>query len=108
MSRISCHKSIKSKIERHGPKRRPQETVPREPQETISAKIEVAISYGISIPEKAEEIQTNVVQELVRMTGLHVSHIHVVFKELIPSDLPKKLALKNMPHTPPGEYSDIF
>lgn len=76
---------------------------------SISAKVEVAIGYGISIPEKAEEIQSKVVQELVKMTGLRVSHVHVVFKDLIPPDSAKKA------HTPkekapqhPGDYSDIF
>ncbi len=74
---------------------------------SISARVEVAIGYGISIPEKAEEIQTKVVQELVRMTGLRVSHVHVVFKELIPPDAAKKApALKEKGH--PGDYSDIF
>ena len=57
---------------------------------SIGAKVEVAINYGISIPEKAEEIQTKVVEELVKMTGLHVSHVHVVFKALNPEKKEKK------------------
>ncbi len=80
---------------------------------SISAKVEVAIAYGLSIPEKAEEIQTKVVEELVHMTGLRVSHVHVVFKDLIPSDLVKKApqnqlkpAAKASSHT--GAYSEIF
>ncbi|MBS0634797.1 MAG: Asp23/Gls24 family envelope stress response protein [Verrucomicrobia bacterium] len=75
---------------------------------SISAKVEVAIGYGLSIPDKAEEIQTKVVQELVKMTGLRVSHIHVVFKELIPPDNGKKSqpAKEKITHT--GDYSDIF
>lgn len=76
---------------------------------SISAKVEVAIGYGISIPEKAEEIQTKVVQELVKMTGLRVSHVHVVFKDLIPPETAKRpqIAPKEKP-THPGDYSDIF
>ena len=50
--------------------------------ESISVKIEVDINYGISIPEKAEEIQSKVSEELTRLTGLHVSSIHVVFKNI--------------------------
>jgi len=77
---------------------------------SISARVEVAIAYGLSIPEKAEEIQSKVVHELVRMTGLRVSHVHVVFKELIPAaELPKKSSAqpqKAVSH--PGDYSDIF
>ena len=76
---------------------------------SISVKVEVAIGYGISIPEKAEEIQTRVVQELVRMTGLRVSHVHVVFKDIIPSDAAKKpQAAKEKAPQHPGDYSDIF
>lgn len=76
---------------------------------SISAKVEVAIAYGVSIPEKAEEIQTKVVQELVRMTGLRVSQVHVVFKELIPQESNKKqLAAKDKTHAHPASYSDIF
>ena len=76
---------------------------------SISAKVEVAIAYGVSIPEKAEEIQTKVVEELVRMTGLRVSQVHVVFKELIPQESHKKQhASKEKTLTHPASYSDIF
>ncbi len=50
---------------------------------SISVKIEVNVAYGVSIPEKAEEIQTKVTEELSKYTGLHVSLVHVVFKNLI-------------------------
>lgn len=52
---------------------------------SLSVKIELKIDYGISIPEKSEEIQSKVFQELTRMTGLHVAEVHVIFKRL--SDL---------------------
>jgi len=50
---------------------------------SVNIKIEVNISYGLSIPEKAEEIQAKVTQEICRLTGLHVGSVHVVFKGLI-------------------------
>ena len=50
---------------------------------SISVKLEVNVAYGVCIPDKAEEIQTKVTQELSRLTGLHVSLVHVVFKNLI-------------------------
>lgn len=50
---------------------------------SVSLKIEVKVAYGISIPDKAEEIQSRVSEEITRLTGLHVSSIHVVFKDLI-------------------------
>lgn len=50
----------------------------------VNLKIELNIAYGISIPEKAEEIQNKLIQEITRLTGLHVSCVHVVFKNLLP------------------------
>ncbi len=53
---------------------------------SVSIKIEVNIQYGLSIPQKAEEIQSKVVEEITRLTGLRVSAVHVVFKNIIPLD----------------------
>jgi len=50
---------------------------------SISVKLEVNVAYGICIPEKADEIHLKVTQELSRLTGLHVSLVHVIFKNLI-------------------------
>ena len=50
----------------------------------VSIKLEVNVVYGISLPEKAEEIQTKLVKEITRWTGLHVACIHVVFKNILP------------------------
>jgi uncharacterized alkaline shock family protein YloU len=50
---------------------------------SISVKLEVNVAYGVCIPDKAEEVQTKVTEELSRLTGLHVSLVHVVFKNLI-------------------------
>ncbi len=50
---------------------------------TVNFKIEVKVAFGISIPEKAEEIQCKIAQEVSRLTGLHVGKVHVVFKDLI-------------------------
>jgi len=50
---------------------------------SISVKVEINVAYGICIPDKADEIHTKVTQELSRLTGLHVSLVHVIFKNLI-------------------------
>ncbi len=50
----------------------------------ISVRVEVRVAFGICIPDKAEEIQTKIVQEISKMTGLHVSEVHVIFKGLAP------------------------
>ncbi len=51
-------------------------------RQCVSIRVEVNVSYGISIPKKAEEIQTRISEEIAKMTGLHVSSIHVVFKNI--------------------------
>jgi uncharacterized alkaline shock family protein YloU len=53
---------------------------------SVKVKIEINVDYGISLPEKAEEIQNAIAQEMSHLTGLHVSSVHVIFKNLI---LPK-------------------
>lgn len=52
-------------------------------KQTVDVRVEINIHYGISIPEKAEEIQNKLVEEISRWTGLHVGGVHVIFKELI-------------------------
>lgn len=54
---------------------------------SVMIKLEVNVAYGIALPEKAEEIQNRIALEVSRLTGLHVSCVHVVFKNLI---LPKE------------------
>jgi len=51
---------------------------------SVKLKVEINVIYGVSIPEKAEEIQMKIAQEVSRLTGLHVGCVHVVFKNLIP------------------------
>lgn len=50
---------------------------------TIRVRIDINIVYGISIPDKAEEIQTKVAEEITKLTGLHVSQVHLVVKNVI-------------------------
>lgn len=63
--------------------------------QSVSIKIEVNIQYGLSIPRKAEEIQTKVAEEITKLTGLHVSAIHLVFRNIIPPDEMQKM-MQNM------------
>jgi len=59
--------------------------------QSVTVKIEINVQYGFSIPEKAEEIQTLVANEITKITGLHVSTVHVVFKNVLPVDQIKML-----------------
>lgn len=49
----------------------------------VLVKLEVAVLYGVSLPHKAEELQTQVFKEVSELTGLHVGSVHVVFKNLV-------------------------
>lgn len=50
---------------------------------TISVRIEINVDYGVSIPAKAEEIQTKVADEITKLSGLHVSQVHLIVKNVI-------------------------
>ncbi len=50
---------------------------------SVNVKLEVNLAYGFSIPEKAEEIQVKIAEDISRLTGLHVGCVHVVFKNII-------------------------
>ena len=50
---------------------------------SVFVKVEINVVYGVSIPHKAEEIQSKIIEEITTYTGLHVSCVHVIFKNLI-------------------------
>ena len=50
---------------------------------SVGIRVEINIAYGISIPEKAEEVQTRLTEEITRWTGLHVATVHIIFKNLV-------------------------
>lgn len=50
---------------------------------SVEVRVEINILYGINIPEKAEEIQEKLVEEISKWSGLHVSSVHVIFKDLV-------------------------
>lgn len=51
---------------------------------SVEIRVEINIQYGVSIPEKADEVQSKLVEEVSHWTGLHVASVHVIFKDLIP------------------------
>lgn len=81
----------------------------------VNLKVEVNILYGLSIPEKAEEIQTKVAEEITKITGLHVGSVHVVFKNVVSTEQANKIS-QHIPQGPSPligttlgeEYSDEF
>ncbi len=50
---------------------------------SVDVRVEINVMYGVSIPEKSEEIQAKVSEEISLWTGLHVASVHVVFKDLL-------------------------
>ncbi len=56
----------------------------------LKMKIEVNMRYGVSIPEKSREVQTKVVEEITKITGLHVAAVHLVIKGLVMPEMMKE------------------
>ena len=50
---------------------------------SVNLRIEINVFYGVCIPDKAEEIQNKLVEEVSLQTGLHVGSIHLVFKNMV-------------------------
>jgi len=50
---------------------------------SVAVRVELNVAYGISIPDKAEEVQARISEEVTRYTGLHVSEVHVVVKDIL-------------------------
>lgn len=59
--------------------------------QSVNIKVEVNILYGISIPEKAEQIQTKISDKITELTGLHVARVHVVFKNMVSAEQAGKI-----------------
>jgi uncharacterized alkaline shock family protein YloU len=79
--------------------------------QTVSIKVEVNIRYGVSIPQKAEEIHSKLVKEITELTGLHVASVQVLFRGLIPDTTANALQnLSAIRHDALEEpaYSDDF
>lgn len=72
---------------------------------SVSIRVEMNVLYGISIPEKAEEIQTKLIEEISRWTGLHVASVHVIFKDLI---LPQKEETEVEEPETAAEFEEAF
>ncbi len=49
----------------------------------LNVKVEINADYGVTLPEKAKEIQKKIAEEMKTLTGLSVSGVHVVFKNLV-------------------------
>ena len=84
--------------------------------QSVNIKVEVNILYGVNIPEKAEEIQTKIAEEITKLTGLHVASVHVIFKNVISEAQASKLNQQNHSQTTSRhtennlneDYSDEF
>ncbi|MCZ6902560.1 MAG: Asp23/Gls24 family envelope stress response protein [Rickettsia endosymbiont of Ixodes persulcatus] len=81
--------------------------------QSVNVKIEVNICYGYSIPEKADEIQTICAEEITKLTGLHVSSVHIVFTNVVLPDQMKSDSNLTIPAALLGsnieeEYNEEF
>lgn len=79
---------------------------------SVNVRIEINVAYGISIPDKAEEIQNKILQDISRLTSLHVGMVHVIFKNLItPKKKPgiEEILEKKVKSAKPSEaYDEVF
>lgn len=83
---------------------------------SVNIRVEVNICYGYSIPEKAEEMQTRITEDITRLTGLHVGSVHVVFKSVITAEQAERMLTLEKNRDQPiltdanieEEYSDEF
>ncbi len=73
---------------------------------SVDLRVEINILYGVSIPEKSEEIQTLLIEEISRWTGLHVGSVHVIFKDLIPQKTEASQAPEEKAEA--GEFEEAF
>lgn len=72
---------------------------------SIQVKLEVNVAYGVVIPQKAEEIQLRVAETLSHLTGLVVSLVHIVFKNLITKT---EAPVEEIAQPKASEYSEQF
>lgn len=74
---------------------------------SVSVRVEINIVYGFSIPEKSEEIQMCLVEQISKWTGLHVASVHVIFKDLIHiAPEPSSQTADSSPES--GEFEEAF
>ena len=50
---------------------------------SLKVKIEINVEYGVAIPGITSDVQERAVEEITKLTGLHVSAVHVVIKGLV-------------------------
>ena len=81
----------------------------------MAVKVEVHVRYGTPIPEKADELQAIICDEITRITGLHVATVHVIFKGIIGFDKIKKslapletMSAKTQNAPAVSDYNDDF
>lgn len=70
---------------------------------SVEIRVEINVLYGVNIPDKAEEVQGKLVEEISKWTGLHVSSVHIIFKDLIP---PPATAIPDAAAA--GEFEEAF
>jgi uncharacterized alkaline shock family protein YloU len=74
---------------------------------SVNVKVEINVLYGIAIPEKSEEIQTRLVEQISKWTGLHVASVHVIFKDLL-HDKKEEEAGNEPAAIQPNEFEEAF
>ncbi len=50
--------------------------------DAVSIDVKINIHYGVHVPTVASHVQSNVVEEVERITGMTVSNVNVIIQEL--------------------------
>ena len=87
-----------------------------EKKHSVNVRVEINVAYGICIPDKAEEIQNKILQDISQLTNLHVGTVHVIFKNLVsvkskPSIeeiLEKRVKAAKSPSSASEKYDEVF
>lgn len=72
---------------------------------SVDIRVEIHVEYGVCIPDKADEVQSKLVEEISHWTGLHVGSVHVIFKDLIP---PQGAPAASSDEPSVGEFEEAF
>jgi len=74
----------------------------------VSFKIDLNILYGVSIPEKSEEIQNKVKVKVEELTGYQIGFIHLVFKNIVfPQSLDSMIEKASQVDLSEGNIQDL-
>ena len=56
----------------------------------VKIEVKINVAYGVHVPTLAVEVQTAIMEEVEKITGMHVSQVNVIVQELDDEDSEKE------------------